>query len=60
MREHSSTMVLTVCMPCAWPSTRGNPLSLAHLPLPSIMIAICAGSLDGSNSPKGESMLAVF
>ena len=59
-REHSSTIVLTVCMPCEWPSTLGKPLSLAHLPLPSIIIAMCAGSLEGSSPTKGESALDVF
>src|SRR5439155_19359978 len=43
-RADVSTTSRTESMPARWPSTRGRCRCAAHRPLPSIMIAMCAGS----------------
>src|SRR5699024_255303 len=37
------TIFRTTVIPSLCPAIRGSPLFLAHLPLPSIIIAICSG-----------------
>jgi hypothetical protein len=39
---------LTEFTPSRWPAIRGRVFSLAHLPFPSIMIAMCFGISLGS------------
>src|SRR5258707_11393615 len=47
-RQHSSTVARTLCVPRRCPSTRGKPRCSAQRPLPSMMMAICAGNREGS------------
>src|SRR5699024_10626481 len=37
------TVFLTTVIPSLWPAIRGKPFFPAHLPLPSIIMAICEG-----------------
>src|SRR5262249_39114328 len=45
----SSTVARTLLTPRRCPSMRGKPRRLAQRPLPSMMIATCAGSFAGSS-----------
>src|SRR4030042_6407486 len=42
---HKVTIFFNVSAPFLWPTIRGKPLFRAHLPLPSIIIAIWIGIL---------------
>src|SRR5438552_3290985 len=52
-------MSRTLTAPSRWPSMRGWPRSFAQRPFPSMMIATCRGSCDGSNGGGGGDPLSI-
>src|SRR6266508_992409 len=51
---HARTVVRTASTPLRWPATRGSMRCFAQRPLPSMMIAMCRGTLRGTGISRVE------